>query len=632
MKTFLELGIDASLAERVAKMGYETPTPIQQKAIPVLMEGGNDLIGLAQTGTGKTAAFGLPLISQTDEKSRHVNALILAPTRELCLQITSDLEEYTQGYKALKIVAVYGGASLSDQVRKIKQGAQIIVATPGRLIDLIERKAINLQTVKIAVLDEADEMLNMGFKEDMDEILSFTPADKNVWLFSATMPRGVREIAKNYMNSPKEVTIGEKNAVNENIEHRYIMVSERERYPVLERLLDYHPDVFGLIFCRTKLNTQDVADKLIKHGYSADALHGDLSQGQRDQVMSKFRARAIKILVATDVAARGIDVDDITHVFHMHLPDEKEYYTHRSGRTARAGKKGISIALVNHREKGKIRDLERAVGLKFRQMMVPTGVEICQQQLMSFVHRIKEVKVNEQEIDSFLPEVMHEFRDLSREEIISRFASLEFNRFFDHYRNAADLNEKGDSGIGESYSGTRFFINLGKMDGLEKPELAKLISEVSGIPSRNIDRIYMKGAYSFFVVEEEHASKLEGAFHNVNYKGRDVRVEITGADDGGSGRSVGRSRSGGSGGRSGGSRSGGSRSGGFAGGGGRSGGSRSGGYGGSSYSGGGGRAGGRDSGGERGKRERNSAGSGSEKRSSSGGEKKSSGGFRKKKY
>jgi ATP-dependent RNA helicase DeaD len=626
MKTFLELGIDAALAKRVAKMGFETPTPIQQKAIPVLMEGTNDLIGLAQTGTGKTAAFGLPLISLTEANSRHVNALILAPTRELCLQITSDLEEYAQGYKSLKIVAVYGGASLSDQVRKIKQGAQIIVATPGRLIDLIERKAINLQTVKIAVLDEADEMLNMGFKEDMDEILSFTPDDKNVWLFSATMPRGVREIAKNYMSNPTEVTIGEKNAVNENIEHRYIMVSERERYPVLERLLDYHPDVFGLIFCRTKINTQDVADKLIKHGYSADSLHGDLSQGQRDQVMSKFRARAIKILVATDVAARGIDVEDITHVFHMHLPDEKEYYTHRSGRTARAGKKGISIALVNHREKGKIRDLERAVGLKFRQMMVPTGVEICQQQLLSFVHRIKEVKVNEQEIDSFLPEVMHELRDVSREEIISRFASLEFNRFFDHYRNAKDLNEKDAGGIGESYDGTRFFINLGKMDGLEKPELARLISEISGIPNRKIDRIYMKGAYSFFVVDEEHVSKLEGSFHNVNYKGRDVRVEVTGADDGGSGRSVSRSR--GESRSGGGGRSGGSRSGGFGGSGGRSGGSRSGGYGGSSYSGGGGRSGGRDD--DRNRRDRKGSGS-SEKRSSERGEKKS-GGFRKKKY
>ena len=611
MKTFLELGIDASLAERVSNMGYEKPTPIQQKAIPILIEGTNDLIGLAQTGTGKTAAFGLPLISLTDEKSRHVNGLILAPTRELCLQITSDLEEYSRGYKALKIVAVYGGASLSDQVRKIKQGAQIIVATPGRLIDLIERRAINLQTVQIAVLDEADEMLNMGFKEDMDEILSHTPAGKNVWLFSATMPKGVRDIAKNYMSNPAEVTIGEKNAVNENIEHRYIMVSERERYPVLERLLDYHPDVFGLIFCRTKLNTQDVADKLIKHGYSADSLHGDLSQAQRDQVMSKFRARAIKILVATDVAARGIDVDDITHVFHMHLPDEKEYYTHRSGRTARAGKKGISIALVNHREKGKIRDLERAVGLKFRQMMVPTGVEICQQQLLSFVHRIKEVNVNEQEIDSFLPEVMHELRDLSREEIIARFASLEFNRFFDHYRGAKDLNEKEAGGPGESYDGIRFFINLGKMDGLEKPELARLISEVSGIPNRKIDRIYMKGAYSFFVVDEENAGKLEGAFHNVNYKGRDVRVEITGADDGGSGRSVGRNRRRGE--RSGGGRSEGG------GGGKRSGGSRSGGFGESSYGGSRGkRSGGSDGGGERKKRERS-------------GEKKQ-GGFKKKKY
>ncbi len=608
MNMFKELGLDDVLVERVIQLGYQEPTQIQQKVIPMLLEGRNDIIGLAQTGTGKTAAFGLPLVSLTDEAKRNIQALILAPTRELCLQITGDIEDYTKDYKNLKVVPVYGGASLSEQVRRIRVGAHIIVATPGRLIDLIGRKAIDLKTVQTVILDEADEMLNMGFKDDIDEILSHTPSEKNVWLFSATMPKGVRDIASNYMRKPKEVTIGEKNSVNENIEHRYIFVSERERYHVLQRLLDYHPDVFGLIFCRTKRDTQDVADKLIKHGYSADSLHGDLSQAQRDQVMSKFRAKAIAILVATDVAARGIDVENITHVFHMHLPDEREYYTHRSGRTARAGKKGVSIALVNNRERGKVKDLERAVGLKFRQMMVPTGVEICQRQLLSFVHRIHEVKVNEQEIDSFLPEVMHELRDLSREEIIARFASLEFNRFFDHYRNAKDLNPQSLDGGGdtESYSGTRFFINLGRMDNLEKKDLAQLISEISGVSSNKIDRITLKGAYSFFVVDDESAKQLEKSFNNVNYQGRNVRVEITGSDGGSEsrgGKSGGGSRSGGGGRSSGGGRPGGGKFGGAG---------RSSGGGGRDYS---------DSK-PRGKRER----------ISDGDKKKSSGGFRKRKY
>ncbi len=534
MKNFETLGLSPGLVQSVQVLGFETPTPIQEKAIPVLLKGDKDFVGLAQTGTGKTAAFGLPLLELIDEKSKNTQALVLAPTRELGMQITSDLENFAEKFKSFNIVAVYGGASISEQIRKVKRGAQIIVATPGRLIDLIDRKAISLSTIKYVILDEADEMLNMGFKEDLDKILSFTPENKITWLFSATMPREVRSIMKNYMTDPFELTVGEQSKGNVNIEHRYVMVQEREKYLALKRILDFTPDIFGLIFCRTRIDTQRIAEMLIKDGYNADSLHGDLTQQQRDRVMMKFRNRGLQILVATDVAARGIDVEDITHVIHMNMPDEMEYYTHRSGRTARAGKKGISIAMISRSEQGKLKQIERSLKSPVQRMLVPTGAEVCQKQLLALMHKVREVKVNEEEIAAFLPAVYEELNDVTKQELIKRFASIEFNRFLDYYRNAPDLNsESGKSRDSERRSyqtGTRFFVNLGKMDGLDKAKMLEVIDEFTGLEQKDIGKIDLKGAYSFFEVEKSLESKVLKGFQDVEFQGRPVRVEVTGPD------------------------------------------------------------------------------------------------------
>ena len=530
MESFETLGLSRGMVESVQRIGFEIPTPIQEKAIPVLLEGNRDFVGLAQTGTGKTAAFGLPLLELCDDEARDTQALILAPTRELCLQITSDLANFTSQYKKFNIVAVYGGSSISEQIKKVKRGTQIIVATPGRLLDLIGRKVIQLQTVRFVILDEADEMLNMGFKEDLDEILSHTPAEKNTWLFSATMPAEVRRIMKNYMTDPFELTIGEKNVSNVNIEHQYVVVKEKDRYAVLKRVLDFHPDIFGLIFCRTRIDTQQVADKLMKDGYNADSLHGDLTQQQRDKVMKNFRQKTIRILVATDVAARGIDVDDITHVIHMNIPDEMEFYTHRSGRTARAGKKGVSIALIAKKELGKIRQIEKLIKTTITRIPIPGGQEICQKQLLALMRRVHEVKVKEAEIEEFLPAVYDELRDLSKEELIKRFASIEFNRFLDYYRNTEDLNVENErEGREERYStGTRIFINLGKMDGLDKAGMLEVIDDCCGLGKKDIGRIELKGAYSFFEVDPSNVDAVLKGFQQVEFRGRSVRVEVTG--------------------------------------------------------------------------------------------------------
>lgn len=530
MKPFEALGLSRGLVEAVERIGFETPTPIQEKAIPVLLQGNRDFVGLAQTGTGKTAAFGLPLLELVDDSSRDTQALVLAPTRELGLQITSDLETFSKSFKNVNIVAVYGGSSIVEQIKKVKRGAQIIVATPGRLIDLLTRKAINLKTVRFVVLDEADEMLNMGFKEDIDLILSHTPDTKSTWLFSATMPKEVKNISKNYMQDPFELQVGEKNQGNANIEHQYILVQEKDKHSALKRVLDYTPDIFGLVFCRTKIDTQKVADMLMKDGYNADSLHGDLTQQQRDKVMKAFRNRTLQILVATDVAARGIDVDDITHVIHLNMPDEMEFYTHRSGRTARAGKKGISIAMINKREIGKIKQIERGIGAHFRRVMIPTGQEVCHKQLLALMHKVHEVKVNEEEIAEFLPEVFHELRDLDKEELIKRFASIEFNRFLEYYRNANDLNvEEGQSRSEGDYSvnGDRIFINLGKMDGLDKAKILELIDDCCGIGKKFIGKIELKGAYSFFEIEKDKTETILKGFEGVEFRNRAVRVEVT---------------------------------------------------------------------------------------------------------
>lgn len=541
MESFDGLGLSGQLVEAIRQLGFEKPTPIQQKAIPLLLKGKVDLVGLAQTGTGKTAAFGLPLLQLVDESNRATQALIIAPTRELSVQITTDLERFSSSIMKLNIVTVYGGASISDQIKKIRRGAQIIVATPGRLMDLLSRKVVDLSAIQYVVLDEADEMLNMGFKEDIDEILSTTPKEKNVWLFSATMPREVREISKNYMHNPEEITMGERNQGNENIDHQFIVVDERDKYLALKRFVDYTPDIYGVIFCRTKIDTQKIAEHLIKDGYSADPLHGDLTQQQRDRVMRSFKNKSLQLLVATDVAARGIDVSNLTHVIHMNMPDEMEYYTHRSGRTARAGKKGISLAIISKREMGRIQQVERSIKRKFTRINVPTGDEVCQNKLLALVHKVKQVEVNEDEIDSFLPEVYHELKDLTKEDIIKRFASMEFNRFLEYYRDARDLNKSDRSDRSSSSSNfesdsdrystpetaDRVFINVGKMDGLEKGSLLDLICDFGEVKKDAVGKIDLKGAYSFFEIDKKFTEQLVKGFEDIELRGRKVRLEMT---------------------------------------------------------------------------------------------------------
>lgn len=533
MQSFETLGLSGEILEAVKKLGFETPTPVQAKAIPVLLQGNQDVVALAQTGTGKTAAFGLPLIQLMDDQDNTTRALVLAPTRELCMQITNDFENFSKSVKRLNIVAVYGGASITDQIKKIKRGAQIIVATPGRLMDLLDRRVVNLSDIEYLVLDEADEMLNMGFKEDIDHILSHTSGEKNVWLFSATMPSEVRRIANTYMKDPVELMVGEKNQGNQNILHQYMLVEDRDRYLALKRIVDFNLDIFGVIFCRTKADTQRIAEHLIKDGYNADSLHGDLTQQQRDRVMRNFRSKALQLLVATDVAARGIDVNNITHVIHMNMPDEIEFYTHRSGRTARAGKTGVSIALIARKELHKIRQIEKMIKVSFEKVMVPTGQEVCEKRVLNIVHRLREVHLAENEIAHFLPAVNDELKDLSKEEIIKRFTALEFNHFLDYYRGAPDLNkgEKADRSerghVDHVVGGDRLFINLGKMDGLDAGKLLAMICDRSNVTREKIGRIDLKGAYSFFEVDPDYTGVVRDHLHGFEFKGRVVRIEVT---------------------------------------------------------------------------------------------------------
>ena len=532
MPDFEALGLSSAILNNVKSLGFETPTPVQEKVIPLLLQGDRDIVALAQTGTGKTAAFGLPLVELCDLSKRDTQALVLAPTRELCVQIASDITRFAQKVKPLNIVAIYGGASISEQIKKVRKGAHIIVATPGRLMDMLERKVVNIHAIRFVILDEADEMLNMGFKDDIDTILAETSGSKRVWLFSATMPREVRAIAQAYMSNPVEIQVGVQNAGNTNIEHQYLVVDERHRYDALKRIVDFNLDIFGLIFCRTKMDTQRIAEHLMRDGYNADALHGDLTQQQRDKVMGAFRSKTLQLLVATDVAARGIDVSNITHVIHMNLPDEIEFYTHRSGRTARAGKKGISIAIVTRKEVGKIRQIEKVLQSKLERRNVPTGEEICQKRLLNLVHRLREVKVVEEDISGFLPAVYSELMELSKEDIIKRFTSLEFNHLLDYYRGAADLNAGRTSEKEEHeerfVTGDRLFINLGKMDGLDKGKLLSLICDRSGVKSKVIGKIDVKGAYSFFEVDKGSTDVVREHLHGFEYRGRMVRLEVTG--------------------------------------------------------------------------------------------------------
>lgn len=540
---FSKLGISDDVVNAVKELGFENPTPIQEQSIPVLLEGSNDFVGLAQTGTGKTAAFGLPLLELIDFKINKPQALILCPTRELCLQITNDIKNFSKNTPNAYTVAVYGGANIMQQLREIRNGVQIVVATPGRMLDIIGRKAIDFSNVKYVVLDEADEMLNMGFQEDINEILSTTPDDKKTWLFSATMPPEVRRIARNYMENPVELTMGTKNTGNVNIEHEYYIVRARDKYAALKRIVDFNPEIFAVVFCKTKLDTQDVAEHLIKDGYNADSLHGDLSQQQRDKVMQRFRDRNMQLLIATDVAARGIDVNNVTHVINYSLPDEIESYTHRSGRTGRAGKTGISICIVNSKEIGKIRQIEKIIGKQFTKAELPTGFDVCEKQLFALVHKVQNVEVNAEQIDQYIPRIMDEFTDLSKEEVIKRFASLEFNRFLDYYSNAPDLNahadERGDRGTrgergersGRSFNNsdyTRLFINVGSVDDFTRGDLLGFVCNNGKISGKAVGKIDLKGVYSFIEVENETVDALFSNFKNIKFNGRDVRIEKSG--------------------------------------------------------------------------------------------------------
>lgn len=536
IETFEEIGFRPEILKAIEELGYEKPMPVQQQVIPVILQSTRDIIALAQTGTGKTAAFGLPLIEKIDDKNLNPQVLILCPTRELCLQITSDLSNYGKYLRNLQIVAVYGGASIETQIKQLKQGAQIVAATPGRMNDLIRRKKINLTNIHSVVLDEADEMLNMGFQEELNSILEVVPEERRTLLFSATMPKEVASIASNYMKDTQEITIGTRNAGNENVKHHYYVVHASDRYVALKRIADFFPDIYGIIFCRTRQETKEVAEKLMKDGYNADALHGDLSQQQRDYVMQRFRLKNIQMLVATDVAARGLDVDDLTHVINYNLPDDVEIYTHRSGRTGRAGKSGISITICHTKERFKIGQIEKTVKQKFELKLVPSGKEICEKQLFSLVDKMEKVEVNESQIEEFLPVVLKKLDWLSREDLIKKFVSTEFNRFLEYYKNAQDINvsmhpereRRGDSPA-RSQSATKGFtllrINLGKMDGLSPKELIGMINDYTKNRNILIGKADIQRSFSLFEVESGHVDAIFKAFQGIQVEGRRIFVE-----------------------------------------------------------------------------------------------------------
>ncbi|MEJ6754794.1 MAG: DEAD/DEAH box helicase [Flavobacteriales bacterium] len=540
---FSELPLDPNILKGIEALGFTTPTPVQQESIPLLVNENRDLIGLAQTGTGKTAAFGLPMIHKIDVNKKIVQGLVIAPTRELCVQISNDFKDYSKFVKGLSIATIYGGASMDKQSREIRSGAQIVVATPGRLMDMMKRKMIKINHVSYVVLDEADEMLNMGFKEDIDGILSHTPDEKSTWLFSATMPRDVEKISKSYMNNPMEITVGSKNVGAKNIHHVYYNVPERDRYKAVKRILDFNPNIYGLIFCRTRRTTQDVADKLLKEGYNAAPLHGDLSQMQRDKAMDKFRDKTLQILVATDVAARGIDVNDISHVINYHLPDEVESYTHRSGRTARAGKKGVSIAIVSSKDQNKVFQIEKKIKIKFDEGKLPSGKEICEQQLVGYVEKIKSVEINSDEIADLIPSISKSFEEYSKEELIKRMIGIEFNQLLKYYENSRDISkDKGTRGPKVSSDDhQRFFINLGLNKGLNKGGLLRLICSNTSIESKSIGALDLFNDFSFFEVDKKLSDEILENLKDKEYDGKTFLVEIA-SNEGSKSRDRGRSR------------------------------------------------------------------------------------------
>ncbi|MBO7266348.1 MAG: DEAD/DEAH box helicase [Bacteroidaceae bacterium] len=553
MKTFEELGVIPEICEAISELGFEYPMPVQEEVIPYLLGNGNDVIALAQTGTGKTAAFGLPIIQKVDPALPYAQALILSPTRELCLQIADDLASFSKYVEGLRVVPMYGGTSIENQIRNVRKGVHIIVATPGRLIDLMERGVVKLSTVRDVVLDEADEMLNMGFTDSINRILEDVPRDRNTLLFSATMSKEIARIAKNYLTDPHEIVIGNKNEGSKNVNHVYYMVHAKDKYLALKRIADYYPNIYGIIFCRTRMETQEIADKLIQDGYNADALHGELSQQQRDLTMQKFRKRRIQLLVATDVAARGLDVDDLTHVINYGLPDDTENYTHRSGRTGRAGKRGTSIAIINLREKGRMREIEKAIGKEFVKGTIPTGKEICEKQLWKVIDDIEKTEVKEDDIAEFLPAIYRKLDWLDKEDIIRRVVTREFGRFVEYYSNAPEpeavvergakgerkdkseggkrqRREKGDGPRKPEQGYARFFVNRGKRDGFYAAQVIDMVNRHVRHERIEMGRIDLMQNFSFFEVPEKQADAVMRALKHAHVNGQHVVVELAGEE------------------------------------------------------------------------------------------------------
>ncbi|MEA5006192.1 MAG: DEAD/DEAH box helicase [Rikenellaceae bacterium] len=532
---FQSLGLKDNLIKAITDLGFINPTEVQQRIIPKLLSENNDVVCLAQTGTGKTAAFGLPLLQSIDTKSRDTQALILSPTRELCRQISQDIMNYGKYVENLEVVAVYGGAGIEGQIKALKKGSQIIVATPGRMVDLLNRGVASVGSIHTLILDEADEMLNMGFKDELDSILECTPEDKRTLLFSATLPIEIEGIAKNYMSKPEIVTVGTRNSGSENVKHYYYIVHAKDRYLALKRIADYNPDIYGMIFCRTRQETQEIAESLIKDGYNADALHGELSQAQRDQVMRRFKSKNLSLLVATDVAARGIDVNDLTHVINYNLPDEAEQYTHRSGRTGRADKNGISIAIINSKEQHKIRRIEKIIGKTFGQAKIPTGEEVCTRQILHLVEDVKKAEIRE-EITEYINLIDEKWKDVSKEEIIWKMLSIEFNRFLDYYRHAPDLNIREESSKGEGRGESSFNLhtergytwvklNIGSKAGITPRHLLRMFSSC-GIGQKGVGRIEIHKEMSYVSVTTNASSYIVETIDNTDYRGRTLKVEI----------------------------------------------------------------------------------------------------------
>ena len=550
MTTFEGLGIDARLIQATDELGYVNPTAIQEQAIPVLLSGTKDFIGLAQTGTGKTAAFGIPLLQLIDAAAKHPQALVVCPTRELCLQIVKEIELFKKFMPSISVVAVYGGASIGLQIRDLKRGTQIVVATPGRLIDLIERKAINLEQISYVVLDEADEMLNMGFKEDIEFILQNTPKRESTWLFSATMPPEIRKVSKRYMKDPVEVTVGKVNTANKSIDHQYYVTTAHHRYETLKRIIDFNPGIYGIIFTRTKLDAQEISERLTREGYDIDALHGDLTQAQRDKVMGQFRDKSLQLLIATDVAARGIDVQGITHVINYELPDDVEVYTHRSGRTGRAGNQGISIAIVHSKEMFKLKQIERINNSKFNKLDIPSGKDVCRKQFFHFMDKLLSADISHGDYETYVPMLAEKFADVSKEEVLKRVAAMEFDRFLKYYENSEDLNlrekDRSDRGKndfnkkgarndaygagknefrskgGGGYS--RLFVNLGTKDGFYKSSFLQFILDMSDLKKEVLGRIDMKDMNSWIEIDKGAAKQMIRSLDGKNYKGRRIRM------------------------------------------------------------------------------------------------------------